>query len=301
MCFRLIGCVSSQLFNNSELTTNSGIFYDHIGSVQFFANSWKLITYLDISNIDSKLTLAESIFSRTEKLCNQESLVNFLSCSSSIKILKQILPEISEKQNTLKDLTGHKRRYKRGWFNGVGTVFKTVFGVLDADDAKTYNDAINELDKDEKQAIKILKDQTNVIKTTISNFNSTITNFQRNEEIFNKNLIVIEQFSRDTTKQLFDINIKQKIDEHLETLILMINEIDKEITDLISAILLTKRNVLHPRVITPKQFMEELGKTLISLPVGTKYPFPLDIENFNIFAQVLKLKLFLIESKCLCL
>lgn len=48
----------------------------------------------------------------------------------------------------------------------------------------------------------------------------------------------------------------------------MINEVDKEMSNLISAILLIKRNVLHHRIITPRQFLEELTKTLSLLPVG---------------------------------
>lgn len=111
-------------------------------------------------------------------------------------MLNKITPDLETKYDSIKDLIGHNR-VKRGWIDGAGTVLKTIFGTLDANDAKVYNDAINKLNREEQMTVKLLADQANVVKTTISNFNSSITNFKENEIIFNKNLLTIQNFVND--------------------------------------------------------------------------------------------------------
>lgn len=96
---------------------------------------------------------------------------------------------------------------KRGWFDGIGSVFKVVFGTLDQDDALRYNKAINSINDDEKNTIRLLKEQTIVVKSTIENFNNTLTNLNKNEEIFNKNLKIMEDYTKTSEKVLFDIQL----------------------------------------------------------------------------------------------
>nr|CAI5856344.1 unnamed protein product [Callosobruchus analis] len=68
----------------------------------------------------------------------------------------------------------NSNRVKRGWFNLIGSTFKTIFGTLDQDDAEYYNNAINKVSSNERHLIDLLSQQTQVVKTTITNFNHTI-------------------------------------------------------------------------------------------------------------------------------
>ena len=45
------------------------------------------------------------------------------------------------------------KRTKRGWFDGIGSVLKTVFGTLDHDDAIYYDDIINKVLQDDKESV----------------------------------------------------------------------------------------------------------------------------------------------------
>ena len=61
-------------------------------------------------------------------------------------------------ENMLKELTGfHNHRVKRSYIDGVGSLFKVLFGTLDVEDAKRYNKAIDNLDKNEHKILELLK------------------------------------------------------------------------------------------------------------------------------------------------
>lgn len=167
-----------------------------------------------------KLRLIETTFFQTKSLCEQLSQSKFSLCSTSLKLLNQLIPTLNSKFNSLKSLIGHTRP-KRGLFNGIGSLFKLAFGTLDYDDAVQYEKAINALDSDEKKTLNLLSEQTLVVKSTITNFNNTLTNLNKNEATFNKKLNLIQTFVKTTEAKLFDLTLKQNIDEHFSLLTLM--------------------------------------------------------------------------------
>lgn len=83
---------------------------------------------------------------------------------------------------------------KRGLINLVGNIIKGAFGTLDENDAEYYNNAINKVNSNEKHLLDLLKQQVQVAKSTLTNFNNTITNFNHNKVIFNDNLNKLSQF-----------------------------------------------------------------------------------------------------------
>lgn len=67
------------------------------------------------------------------------------------------------------------RRQKRGILNGVGSIWKVISGNLDASDG-------------DKEIQDLLKNQIQIVSTTIKNFNSTVRKLAIDEETFNQNI-----------------------------------------------------------------------------------------------------------------
>lgn len=63
----------------------------------------------------------------------------------------------------------------------VGTAFKTVLGTLENNDALYFDEAIDSLNASDKDPYNMLKQQTEIVKTTILNVNKTITNLESNK------------------------------------------------------------------------------------------------------------------------
>lgn len=297
--------ISSDKLYNISIIDKGGIYFEHLGKVNHFDSEWNLITYVDLIDIHRKINLIHDTYSSTKQLCEHETFQRFSLCQTSMIILEQIIPQLSLQEKVLKELTSfNNKRVKRSYFDGIGNIFKVLFGTLSAEDAKLYNDAIENLDKNEHEVLNLLKAQSNIIKSTISNFNSTITDLNINEKIFNENLRSLSNYTKDIGNKIFSINMKQDIDEHMSLLILITTEVNNEISTIINAILFAKNNAIHPVIITPQQYGVELIKTLTYLPSQTKYPLDLNDKDIpelmsltNLITYVTKEKLvFVIKT-----
>nr|CAI5865053.1 unnamed protein product [Callosobruchus analis] len=108
----------------------------------------------------------------------------------------------SNKEKSLRTLMNNSNRVKRGWFNLIGSTFKTIFGTLDQDDAEYYNNAINKVSSNERHLIDLLSQQTQVVKTTITNFNHTIDNKTSSSPISLEDISVDNNASPDEAQPL---------------------------------------------------------------------------------------------------
>ncbi|KAF5283989.1 hypothetical protein FQA39_LY17174 [Lamprigera yunnana] len=118
-----------------------------------------------------------------------------------------------------------------------------------------WTQAIEKLSKEEKETLNLLRSQTQIVKTAITNFNNTITDLYKNKKIFQENFEIFKNFSDKTHTKITNLEITQKLDEQLAV------------------------KVLHPSVINPTQFITKLTKTINRLPSGSEYPTPMELKN----------------------
>lgn len=90
---------------------------------------------LDVSSFELKLKLLDDTIAKTKLLCSNDKVESFSSCGASLKVLEQILPTLYAKHESFGDLLGNTR-VKRGLIDGIGSIFKAVFRVLDHTDAE---------------------------------------------------------------------------------------------------------------------------------------------------------------------
>lgn len=152
---------------------------------------------------------------------------------------------------------------------------------MDQNDADYYNKIINKVSSNDQHLTDLLKDQVQIIGSTISNFNSSITNMEKNNRLFETNFQKIYNLTTSSSKTLFNLELKQTLDEHLSLLTLIISEVNNELISLLDAILLTKTNQVHPLIITPREFLNELSNGLPHLPPSCSYVLPLEMKNLQ--------------------
>jgi hypothetical protein len=71
---------------------------------------------------------------------------------------------------------------KGGAFNFSGEVNKVLFGTMDDEDAKYYNEQIKHFEKNSDDITKLLKQQLIVVKSSLGSVNGTLTDMEYNQK-----------------------------------------------------------------------------------------------------------------------
>lgn len=231
---------------------------------------------------------------KTEDICSLHSpRKEVTSCIQLLQFVRAQVKLVSSKKESLESLINHESiRTKRGIFNGLGTAWKWLTGSLDADDANYYDHVIQQTEKTDKNVQLLLKDQIQVIKSTISNFNDSMKTLKFNELILNENINQLNRFGSAITNKTVELEKSNIVNNHLSLLTYLINEINQQYDVLIDAVLFAKINILHPAVITPIQMISTLRNNTKLLTEGKSFPFPLDDANIIKLIEISKLSVY---------
>ncbi len=282
-------------YNVTYYDHNPGIHFEKLGEMRLYNNKWKIITFVNIDSLSDKFLSLNNYYTMTLNLCRHENAqYHYYICDSFVKFTKYNLNKINRELQVLHELVGHDivSRNKRGWFDIIGKATKVLFGILDNDDAKYYDAKISEFSKDENSVINLLKEQTKIVQSTLINFNNTIGTLDFNENVLKGN---IEKIAKELDKNQKDVkflNLKTNLEDHVTITNMILNQLQLEIMSLTNAILIAKKGILHPAIMTPVQLTKELRQVLESLPHGLEFPIPLDTSNANILLNIIELQVF---------
>ena len=288
---------------NQEFEKSSGIYFEHLSELQFYSDEQHIFTYLNLDAQEQKQHLIKEFFRETDYLCD---LIEKNLNESVIRIQKNYMNQLSKEisqveieKSNLHQLLGHSTdgRKKRGWFNIVGKVAKELFGVMDTDDAEFIDSKINEFDYIDSRLTNLIKDQSYVVKTTIINFNSTISSLVNNEYKLRSNIVKITDFVNKLKSSTVSLEIQIKFDEHLILMIHLIENLKNEYSSLINAVLLARKGILHPSIMSPVQLQEHLKEITPKIPSGLELPVPLEKENAYLLLNVIDIVAYFYSNK----
>lgn len=149
-------------------------------------------------------------------------------------------------------------RVKRGIIDGLGTAFKFLTGNLDAADGVHINKCLDQLEADDKRTQELLKQQIQIVTSTIKNFNNSINALSLHEESVNKYISDIQDAVNDNQDRIKQNSLQLLLLELCEMLLETYQLIENEIRDIEDSITFSKLNVLHPSIIQPSELLSQL-------------------------------------------
>lgn len=277
-----VGIHTSEVpYSIRSLNSSSGIFYNNLGLAKISTDYHTLLSFTNISFLHIKLSFIKTMYSKSKDLCDHatQSVAHSFHCTESLKSADNQIIRLEEKLETISHLTGHnfESRQKRGLFDGVSYAFKWLFGVPDADDAVYYTNAINSLVHKNRETQLLLKQQVSILSSSITDYNKSAEILKYNEEKLNQNIAIFNNFSEDTTNRLTVLSQSELVVDHLNLLSDYMFVSNEECDILISTILFSKQNIIHPSIITPRQLRNELLK--VKLTNNEEFPIPLTDYN----------------------
>lgn len=214
-----------------------------------------------------------------------------------VSLLSQISDSIELKYNEIFAGTQkYNSRRKRGILNGIGSIWKSITGNLDASDGEYYNDCINKISNDEHQIENLLKNQISVTTSVIKNFNSTIQNLQIDEETFNKNIIDIQITLADISDNLSYIEAQTKLLDMCESLMESYVFIKDHLDNILNSIAFARLRIIHSSIINSEDLLNSLQQTSQYLK-NNNLPLPIFASNIAQYLDIIELEEYQMNSK----
>ncbi|XP_053607488.1 uncharacterized protein LOC128673571 [Plodia interpunctella] len=281
-----------------QINVSSGIYFDPIGELKIRMSHLDVVTPLDISHIEPHLQNINSVLGTTRYICNQIRLEKSynLQCNNLLEPLTIRYHDIVSEYSTISHLVN--RRSRRGaWIGAVGSLSKIVFGTLDENDAIKYDNAIRNVQDNEKRLSSLIKDNILITSEVLTNFNKTLQSIQLNEVSLN---LVIDNFSstlKNITLISNELVVKTNIDFILNSLEASILTLSFHLEDITNAIIFSSQNILHPAVLPPTHLYQEIVNNYRYLPVDLKLPVSLTLSNIHIITNVSSVVCYSIGNK----
>lgn len=256
--------------NVSTLPENQGLYFDKVSSMQLIRDEWKIVVYYDMypywDGTQAYILYSEHL----ESICKQ--LKQRTHCDVIMLQLDHMFHELQYYNEILLHKQVSARR-RRGLINGIGSIARSLFGVLDDEFAEQYKRDIALINKNKNHIMQLWRNQTSIIEAEYNLLKRTKENIEKQHKIFNQHIIALEQAAN---KFQAEINNLEYVNEFIlsalsaHNMIESLRETQNTLLDIITNIYNGKFNI---HIITPKQLQNELNfisgqlKQELSLPV----------------------------------
>lgn len=180
--------VHSTDFEQYEINSKTGLYFEELADLQVFHTEWQFVTYVNLSQFNTEVEHLENTVLKIEMFCDQIkaefSLANLnANCDHLMPQLHTSLADIREystKWFTNRDINAETRyendfrgfrRKKRGF---MGTITKSLFGTLSEDEGKFYLEQINTLKTKNIEQLDLNKKHTTIFQETLKVLNNTM-------------------------------------------------------------------------------------------------------------------------------
>lgn len=289
----------------TQLDNDEVIYLETLSKIKLYHEQWKIVIGYQLGDLENNYHTLKDAYRELLYRCYHMFSGKDWICSSKNRLYKREkqLDEISNDLENVLHLAGLRttKKTKRGLFDFIGEVSKTLFGTLSDSDANYYNSELDKLYDDQKNVIQYVKNQTSIILKTLSSnekiIDVTSNAIKRVNDQFNrlKNLSQTNEANIWIDESLFDL------DDELRKLIDEIRKAEELIVD-------GRRGTIKPYILSPKDLFKILRqhKHIDNFPVPLEeiyYTTLLDISEISIALTdkrlLIQLTIPLIEDKIL--
>lgn len=195
-------------------------------------------------------------------------------------------------EDKLIEILPHPNRIKRGLINGLGSIFKSVTGNLDATDGERYETLIKDLQRSQDKLVKNIKIQNTLAISLIDKFNNTFQQIKHNEDLINAKLnqistIVEGQAYRENSMFIKDVMIQ--IINMYEIIISILQDVENSIS-------FAKLGTIHPSIIKTTDLLKLL-KSIELVFKTERIPIEVNLENTVLFGKFIKIESYILNNK----
>lgn len=185
---------------------------------------WHLCYYYDLELYYEQIRKLETCVTQLREIC--EIMLDRNICNITTAMFASDLSNIQTNNDAMRLM--HKRQ-KRAPLEFIGKLSNLMFGIMDAETARNYDEKINEMQKEVEVSHEMAKRKTTLIKGVIELNNVTLNDFRDN---IVKMETQVHRFQKSLNQRVDEIMIDHKLRDisSVATLIMMDhNELSNQI------------------------------------------------------------------------
>ncbi|KYN12203.1 hypothetical protein ALC57_15635 [Trachymyrmex cornetzi] len=205
-----------------------------------------------------------------------------------LKIFEKNNEKLSTSLNQLK-IVYKATQNKRGLIDAIGTVSKTLFGTMDADDAKQIYEQLQLLEGKEQMLQHVAKNQLKIINATIDHIDHL-----RKAVAYNKNLL-----ANITTKmelQLDKYTHREDLDEYFQIILAILTDLLTDVDKTEDYLVTAQHGILRTNYLLLEHIVKELREVASQLTKGLHFPFQIKLENWHAIQKHMLINAFVMDN-----
>ena len=294
----------SQGYELEPFQASPGAYFEDLGHATLSTTTWTILTYVPLRATMSEAINLEKYIDYIDKTCSRLIVKNWTACSHFGDMANRRLQEIKNLQRLLVSTVqrGEENgRFRRGLFNFVGKVSKTLFGTMDDDDAQFYHEQIERFEQGTTTLTQLARQQLVIVKSTLGIFNETLTDLEYNERKTRDGLSQLQSYVTTFGSQIenatYLLSLKIATEDHIAKALDASQAILRTLDILISNIADAQKGTLSPRVVTPALLLDALRDSSPSFPPDTTLPFPLGKDHIHALCQLCDVHVYIFKER----
>lgn len=279
-------------YNFTKFNEPTGAFMLKTFDAYVTYDSWRLLYYYDLSDFYENIEIYANCLDKMDVICQVMPEKN--QCETLQQKYKKMLSNLQLDVDYMKKFQIRKRKEKRNSpFGFIGSLwFKSVFGMMDEDDAHDVITRINSLTSNQKLHTVILENNLSLIRNTIRITNATFEEFRETVDKLHKYLDNVTHSINEMEREI-KLHIDFKYLATAATLLIMEHE---KTTHLIKQ---TLKNALHgeyTELISHKQLIRDLHEVEDNLDDSSAIMF---IDDLKQLQDIITIRGTIIEKRLL--
>lgn len=259
---------------------------------------WNLATYIDMKQYRLELNKLPGLVERVEEMCSNITAREPDDCGLMVQLNRVQLEEIQEMDRLF---PRHPTRAKRGLLDVVGTIGKTLFGLMDNEDEQYFNEKVDELQEGQIKLLQFGKQQTTIMNSMVEYFNGTSTQLAKQQSELETNMQKLTEVINNMEDRFGQM-------EHKMVVLHQLNEVVQFVSSrlmlfrakqrmLVQAVSIVHHQPNVPMLIHPEMLVNQLK--LIQQMSGKEVELPIspEADNLRFYYQMIEPEIAILPNR----
>lgn len=285
----IISITRALYFTEQNITSGITFINETSGSISY--QRWNALYYYSLKNYLDQTVLFENAIEEMRKTCKllqEEGSI----CTTLIIRLEKYREKIEQSREIIRKF-GTEGRYKRS-IPMFGGLLLALFSTMAADQAKIYNDIIEQVEGNLKTHQELRQEQLSVFKDSLTSNDNRFDELTNRINFLTSHALMDKNMTNDVSKGAVRENFNFLI--QTATLIMIDhNRISDTIIELLTNASLDKITTLIPT----SKFIEDLRMIGYALNADKKLPIDINTENIYELFRIMTVKTTIINNRLL--